>query len=37
MDQKVEAIQADLKKKKQDLHTDIEAKLRQELNKMNKG
>lgn len=37
MDKKVETIQADLKKKKQDLRTDIEARLRQELNKMNKG
>ena len=37
MDKKVEAIQADLRKKKQDLHSDIESKLRQELNKMKKG
>jgi hypothetical protein len=37
MDKKVEAIQAGLQKKKQDLHSDIEAKLREELNKMKKG
>ena len=36
MDKKVEAIQADLQKKKQDLHSDIETKLRQEMNKMKK-
>ena len=37
MDKKVEAIQADLQKKKQDLHNDIEAKLRREMDKMKKG
>jgi hypothetical protein len=37
MDKKVEAIQAGLKKKREDLHSDIEARLRQEMNKMNKG
>ena len=37
MDKKVEAIQAGLHKKKQDLHSDIEAKLREEMNKMKKG
>ncbi len=37
MDKKVEAIQAELQKKKQNLHSDIESKLRQELNKMKKG
>ncbi|MGI9536080.1 MAG: hypothetical protein ACR2PB_03355, partial [Desulfocapsaceae bacterium] len=37
MDKKVEAIQAGLQKKKQDLHSDIEARLRQEMDKMNKG
>ena len=37
MDKKVEAIQAGLQKKRQDLHSDIEARLRQEMNKMNKG
>lgn len=37
MDKKVESIQADLKKKRQDLHSDIEARLRQEMDKMNKG
>ena len=36
MDKKVEAIQADLQKKKQDLHSDIEAKLRQEMGKIKK-
>ena len=36
MDKKVEAIQAGLQKKKQDLHSDIEARLRQEMNKMKK-
>lgn len=35
MDDKVEAIKADLKKKKQDLHTSIEDKLRREIDKMN--
>ena len=37
MDKKVEAIQAGLQKKKQDLHSDLEARLRQEMNKMKKG
>ena len=37
MDKKVEAIKAGLQKKKQDLHSDIEARLREELNKMKKG
>ena len=37
MDKKVEAIQAGLQKKRQDLHSDIEARLRQEMDKMNKG
>ena len=37
MDKTVEAIQAGLQKKKQDLHSDIEAKLREEMNKMKKG
>ena len=37
MDKKVEAIQAGLQKKKQDLHSDFEARLRNELNKMKKG
>lgn len=36
MDKKVEAIQAGLQKKKQDLHSDIEARLRQEMDKMKK-
>ncbi len=36
MDKKVEAIQAGIQKKKQDLHSDIEARLRQEMNKMKK-
>ncbi|NNF45382.1 MAG: hypothetical protein HKN69_01310 [Desulfofustis sp.] len=37
MDKKVEAIQAGLQKKRQDLHSDLEAKLREEMNKMKKG
>jgi hypothetical protein len=37
MDKKVEKIQAGLQKKKQDLHSDIEARLRQEMDKMKKG
>ncbi len=37
MDKKVQAIQAGLQKKKQDLHSDIEARLREELNKIKKG
>ena len=37
MDKKVEAIQAGLQKKKQDLHSDIETRLREEMNKMKKG
>ncbi len=36
MDKKVEAIQAGLQKKKQDLHSDIEARLRKEMDKMKK-
>lgn len=37
MDKKVAAIQAGLQKKKQDLHSDIEAKLRKEMDNMKKG
>ena len=37
MDKKVEAIQADLKKKREDLHSNLETRLRQEMNKMKKG
>ncbi|MBT8353676.1 MAG: hypothetical protein KJO60_04075 [Desulfofustis sp.] len=37
MDKKVEAIQAGMQKKRQDLHSDLEAKLREEMNKMKKG
>ena len=36
MDKKVEAIQAGLQKKKQDLNSDIEARLRKEMDKMKK-
>ena len=36
MDKEVEAIQAGLQKKRQDLHSDIEARLRQEMNKIKK-
>ncbi len=36
MDKKVETIQADLKKKKQDLQSNFEARLRQELSKAQK-
>lgn len=36
MDKKVEEIQADLKKKRQDLHGGIEEKLRKEMEKMKK-
>lgn len=36
MDKEVEAIQANLKKKKQDLQSDFEARLRKEMEKMQK-
>lgn len=36
MDKKVEAIQADLQKKKQDLQSDFEARLKREMDKMQK-
>lgn len=36
MDKKVEAIQADLQKKKQNLQSDFEARLRKEMDKMQK-
>ncbi len=36
MDKKVEEIQADLKKKRQDMHGGIEEKLRKEMEKMKK-
>lgn len=37
MDKKVESIQADLKKKRQDMHGGIEEKLRKEMEKMKKN
>ncbi len=37
MDKKLEAIQADLKKKRQDMHGGIEEKLRKEMEKLKKG
>ena len=37
MDREVETIQADLQKKKQNLQSDFEARLRQEMEKMPKG
>jgi len=37
MDRQVEAIQADLKKKKQDLQSDFEARLKKELDKSKNG
>jgi hypothetical protein len=36
MDKKVETIQADLEKKKQSLQSDFEARLRKEMEKMQK-